>query len=327
MTQYDQIRNTAPHRLQRPRRRRTLNTAHVLFFFLAETILFVTVGAWVQYRFPSGGLVMTELGMLALSIGFVLIMGASFRDVFPIRKPKVQALLGSLVMWCGLILLSTLANVILLVLFPDVFLWFSESESELGAAMSLPLQILVIAVLPAICEEALHRGVIQTGIRDQFKNRWAIAVIMGVIFAVFHLYPIRYPSMFIIGAAMSLVHAETGNMIYSSLIHFWNNLMSLMIGFFAAPGFLRIPFAEPTLQESAQAILSSMPLKIVGFYLILCGLPAPVLLYTGNYLVRRATAPRRPAFLARGRERETLLRILIPTIGLVVGGFVLLAVG
>lgn len=326
---YEEIRKTAPVGLKKHRMPRVLNPAHVLFFFLFETILFLTLGFYLQMRFGDAGLIMTELGMLLISVLFVILMRADWRDVFPIRRPRAGAMWGSVVIWIGAILLAMIGNVILMFLFPDIYLSLYEAESEVGATMALPVQILVIAVLPAICEEALHRGVIQRGIEHSVRNRWAVAAIMGAVFSVFHIYPIRYLNMFILGAVISLVMAETGNMIYSSFIHFLNNAFSVLIGTLA-PGMVYLPrIAESILGPEAELELFSFltSVRYLGLTMIFYGVPAPILLYVGHYLIRCSTAPQRPYFLPPAHRRSMLLRILVPTIGFFVIGLILFVVG
>ncbi len=90
------------------------------------------------------------------------------------------------------------------------------------------VSIIVVAVLPAICEEAVHRGVI---IHTMYRIRkeWLVVLIMGIYFGLFHANPLRFLPTAILGAAMSYIMLETENMVYSSAFHMVNNLLPMLL--------------------------------------------------------------------------------------------------
>ena len=68
--------------------------------------------------------------------------------------------------------------------------------------------MIVVALLPAICEEAVHRGVI---IHTMYRIRkeWLVVLIMGIYFGLFHASPLRFLPTAILGAVMSYIMLET----------------------------------------------------------------------------------------------------------------------
>ena len=328
---YYEIKHLVPAGLKKKSIRRILTPKSVLLFFLAQMILFVSVGGWIQYRLGMGGVVITELMMLALSVGFVALIHADWREVFPLKKPKLSAVAGSTLLWGAAILSSFIANYLLIAFFPETYQSFSEESSALYGQLPLLLQILIIAVLPAICEEALHRGVIQCGMRYKVRQIPLLCVIMGAVFAVFHIYPIKYAPMFILGGMMSYLLAMTGNMFYSSYMHFLNNLFAVLTEHAAAgllSGSMLLPGILPVHTQIAETVpeLPMVPLSMAGSAIILFGLPVPFLLHAGRYLLALSTAPVRPDFFPAGEKKPVFRRIILPMFWIVLLGLLVMTI-
>lgn len=90
----------------------------------------------------------------------------------------------------------------------------------------LPLA-LMIGGLPAICEELLFRGYLQT----RLTSRWggvAGVLIASVVFAAFHFDPVHVLAVFPIGLWMGFVTFRSGSLIPAMIAHFVNNVLSVL---------------------------------------------------------------------------------------------------
>ena len=92
------------------------------------------------------------------------------------------------------------------------------------------LNVVVIALLPAICEELIFRGIIFNGLRRNLKDGWAV-VLSALLFALMHgsLEQFVYP--FILGMILNVVVLRTGNLLSSIIVHFMNNFLVITIAF------------------------------------------------------------------------------------------------
>ncbi len=321
---YYELKHSAPRGLRKKKTKRILTPAAVMVFFAVETILFLIFGSIVQLRFGLGGVAITELGMLVLSVAFVLIYRADLRSVFPVRRPRILGLIGCFVLWFGAILTSMLVNLFLLYWFPEPYKTLG-AEDALFQSVPFLVQILIVAILPAICEEALHRGVMQSGISSKVRNTMLLSLIMGSIFAVFHLYPIKYPGMLILGGMMSYILAVTGNMMYSSFVHFVNNFISLLIGEVSG-GFFLSGFDLTRGAGDVSGIASasdSIQLSYIGILVMSVGIIIPFVLYLGGYLLKRAEAPVRPSFIPKNERHPVRNRIVLPMILIFLAGLLI----
>lgn len=341
---YETVASTRPQRMRRHRKPHSFTIREVTIVFLIQMALFLTVEAYLQYRLGMAGLALTELIVLALALLPVFLLHGDAAELFPVRRVRLSAAFGSVVFLAGLYLLVIIANSVMYLLFREEMVSMFEN-SFVGNSPFL-VELLVTCFLPAVCEEAMHRGLIQSAVGARYPKPAVQAAIMGIFFAIFHLYPIRYPVMFIMGFGISYVFAITGNMAYSSLMHFCNNLFAT-IASFATGSISAAPFHFPKCSLltaaiypgagsiSAASSAGELPselfgLSALGILFIFYGTMAVLLLYLGDYLIRRGSAPVRPRFIPKQKEERSAIlwnRVLGPIIALVSVGVLLLIAG
>jgi membrane protease YdiL (CAAX protease family) len=87
--------------------------------------------------------------------------------------------------------------------------------------------LLVVAVLPAILEEAVFRGVLLDGLR-QFPV-WAAALLCGGMFSLFHQNPAQTIYQFFCGVAFALIALRSRSILPTVVAHFLNNAFILCV--------------------------------------------------------------------------------------------------
>lgn len=88
--------------------------------------------------------------------------------------------------------------------------------------------LLVIAVLPAIFEEFLFRGVLSRNIRESVGDIRAIFIV-GFCFSLFHGSPEQTVYQFISGCAFSFLAIRAESILPSMLMHFINNALIIIL--------------------------------------------------------------------------------------------------
>ncbi len=89
--------------------------------------------------------------------------------------------------------------------------------------------LLVVALLPAIFEETLFRGIIT---RNMGRSGWGIfaaAFLSGALFSLFHGNPSQTLYQFICGVCFALVYLRAGSIFPAMLSHFCNNAVILLL--------------------------------------------------------------------------------------------------
>lgn len=105
----------------------------------------------------------------------------------------------------------------------------STSIPAMNGPFDLILSILIIAVLPAICEETLFRGVILSGLRK--CGDVTAVVLSGLLFSIFHQNPLQTPYQFLYGMILAFVVIRTSSVLPAIIMHFLNNATILTLNY------------------------------------------------------------------------------------------------
>lgn len=98
---------------------------------------------------------------------------------------------------------------------------------DLVGSSSFLVLFLSLAVLPSICEEMFFRGLIFS----RYKNRVSMKTLIlmnALLFALFHLNIQQFSYAFLFGIVVSLVVYLTDSIYSAILMHFLNNLLSVI---------------------------------------------------------------------------------------------------
>lgn len=250
-----------------------------LFAFLM--VFFVFVCGPLQSNLGIVGLVLTELLFLTIAIVFCLIRKVSIKEVFPLKKITFKDVMGCLFLLAGSFPLSLLLIVITSIIFPASISEAGDLSDTLYGEMNYVLTVLVVALLPAICEEAIHRGAILSCFRG-LKRDWVIVLIMGLFFGINHMSVLRFATTFALGMVLSYVVVKKNNILFSMFIHFMNNLISATAGYISST-----EVAEPISQamdsfETSTAAANMS--QFLGAFLIIC-VASPLLIAIGTTLL------------------------------------------
>lgn len=100
------------------------------------------------------------------------------------------------------------------------------SNPQSGDIAGAALAVLGYAVMPALLEEFAFRGVLLQPLR-KFGDGFAICI-SSLAFALVHGNMVQIPFAFVAGLALGYVSVATGSIWAGSLVHFLNNLLSVV---------------------------------------------------------------------------------------------------
>ena len=158
------------------------------------------------------------------------------------------------------------------IIFPSATSEVGDLNSFIYGNLNFPMAVLIVALMPAICEEAIHRGAILSNFRGM-KHDWVIVLIMGLFFGINHMSVLRFLTTMTLGLFLSYVVVKKNNIILSMIMHFTNNMISVSITYLLGQG--------NTGSVSASSIDYS---SVLGTYMIL-GFASPILITVGLMLV------------------------------------------
>lgn len=87
------------------------------------------------------------------------------------------------------------------------------------------LQILLLAILPAIGEEILFRGFVARSFKA--KSYMFAVILSGFFFAIFHGSPVQLVHQMLLGMVLAFVYFASGSIYIAVGVHFLNNLLAI----------------------------------------------------------------------------------------------------
>ena len=173
------------------------------------------------------------LSFLTPQIAFFLLVLFVFRyakqpksDIVQLRKCPWKYYLIAIVLQIGLLSLSELNSLFLRALEK---IGYENSEILLLSLDGFGFVgvLIAVALLPAVMEETIFRGVLLGGLRS-FKTGWAV-VICGALFSLYHQNPAQTVYQFCCGACFALVVWRAGSILPTVIAHFLNNAFILIL--------------------------------------------------------------------------------------------------
>lgn len=147
----------------------------------------------------------------------------------PFRKTRPKYFLIALLMQFGLLFSLSELNVLFVGMWEKMGYHSSGVDVPDLSGWGILPALLVIALLPAICEETLFRGILA---RKMYGGGWGLAPVVfisGALFSLFHGRPEQTVYQFLCGVCFSLTAIRAGSVLPSMLAHFCNNAAILVM--------------------------------------------------------------------------------------------------
>ena len=125
--------------------------------------------------------------------------------------------------------------------------------------------LVVVALLPAVCEELFFRAGIQNLIQRWLKNPHAAIWITALIFSLAHGELFSFMPRFAMGAVLGYLYVYGGSLLPNIATHFVNNALIVVLYWLSARGIIDIDPEEP--------------LNLTGTIIAACSLAALALFY------------------------------------------------
>jgi sodium transport system permease protein len=110
--------------------------------------------------------------------------------------------------------------------------WVTDQIKQLlGAGQSIWWQLVLVAVLPAVCEEVAFRGFILSGLLRRLSSTTAI-VLSAFLFGFFHINPQQLLPATILGCVLGVIATRSGSLLPGILFHVTNNALALLMANF-----------------------------------------------------------------------------------------------
>ena len=192
-------------------------------------VLLIYVGTTLQMKFKMVGLGLTQVMIIAMPILFAIYIKTDFKKTFSLKLPSIKNVLGGIVLWAGVYILMQIIIQIILHLFPQNMEVVEALNDSIINKDNFIMNLFVVALMPAICEEMFFRGFIYTSFKG--KNSCKAAIICsGILFGFMHMDFIRIIPTSILGIAFAYCVYKSGSIFVPMILHFINNALSVVVG-------------------------------------------------------------------------------------------------
>lgn len=217
-----------------PRRGRTPSVRAALALLVGVGVLYVVAGIPLQLVLGEAGLALAQLTLLGLPVlVFVAARRYDVVETLSMRRPTGRAVRGAVLLMAGGVPLAWYLAWLQSFVIPVPVEVLEAMRAFL--ATDDPLRILwllvLVAAIPAVCEELLFRGALLSGLRSALPVGGAV-VVSGVIFGLFHLSPqtaFRFLPTAWLGILLAWIVVESRSLLLAMGLHFVNNAAILLI--------------------------------------------------------------------------------------------------
>ncbi|HEY7376252.1 MAG TPA: CPBP family glutamic-type intramembrane protease, partial [Polyangia bacterium] len=195
---------------------------HAVALFGVAVLVLLASAPLQKWRVSVGLALFEWVGLLGLTAAYARGSGRRLSAVLRLRVPSASAVLGA-------ILIGAAASLVLNLLVQWVMPPPKELEEEMRRVVPsgegpgvLAFALLLLAVTPAVCEEALFRGPILRGLRTRFSPLGA-SVLTGLLFGIYHASVWRFLPTALLGFGLSAIALAADSIVPAMLAHFTYN--------------------------------------------------------------------------------------------------------
>lgn len=199
----------------------------LLVIVVAAFLLLIYVGTVTTARWGIGGVAIQQLLILAVPVLVAWYMKSDVRTLFSLRKLEIGKLPGSILLYLGTYCLVMGVSMVLSSFMTESTNAVSESFGTL-AESPVAIMLLVTAVMPALGEEILFRGLVFGSLRHRHGMKIAIAV-SAIVFGIFHMSLVKLIPTALLGACFAYIVVKSGSIYVSMCLHFVNNAVSMLV--------------------------------------------------------------------------------------------------
>ena len=260
-----------------------------------------------------------ELILLGTAVGAVAVFGGKFRSVFPIHKPKLTEVMGTILIYLGASQAISVVTMIEMYIAPEMVTETSIGLSSMFTSSSMIVAIIVVGIAPAICEEAVFRGV--------FFNS-----ITAAVFGLFHGSIIRFFPTFLLGIVLGYLVYETNNMFYNVMFHAINNIIPVLVLY--GMQFLMQLMARALgmngsgmwnfVMDTATSQVSQLSPAFMGIYMIDGGVGLAIL-YLGNHVLHLGREGYPKELFPKEKRKQQFIWLALALALAVTGGMMIIA--
>ncbi len=167
----------------------------------------------------------------------------------------------------------------------------------------LIINLFMVAIIPAFCEELLIRDGVFSSMRKSTDLKKSI-LLSSMFFALLHGSVVQSVHQFMIGAVCALLMTVGGSIWYAIVLHLFNNAIAVVMTYISSIGIIPVEEEVMTAVEyfAPENMVASVVIAVIGLAIASCG----YLAFLRRREVKLGIEHNLP-YTARGRERTKAL--------------------
>ena len=129
---------------------------------------------------------------------------------------------------------------------------------SLTSVGDLLLQLFVVALIPAVCEELFFRGALQQILRRWFGNMHVAVIVTAILFSLAHGDLYGLVPRFVLGLILGYLFFLSGSMLVNVCAHFCNNALIVILYYLYHQGVLATSPDTPLLMPWLTTLLCTL---------------------------------------------------------------------
>lgn len=207
-------------------------------FFLVFTVVFLAYQVILSFFmgaavFDNMYLIITinELGILAFVLIYCFIKKVNIKETFRFNNPGLLPMVLITVISLPAIFVASMLNSLVIYLLQFIGDVPASTIPVPQNAKELLLGLLIVAVLPGICEEMMHRGLLLRAYER--RGSYKAVVIVAVYFGLFHFDITNLLGPIFLGLIIGYYVIRTNSIYAGIYAHFLNNAISVAVQYLA----------------------------------------------------------------------------------------------
>lgn len=193
-------------------------------------VVIIYAGGSVQLDYGMAGVVFTQLAIAGIPIAAAVYMKKDFKKTFRIRSCRLSEVCASVFIILGALLFGMLLTAFTGMLFKGSA-ENADASMDFLSGNTFMVSLLVVAVLPAICEELMFRGYILSAMEGRYKAHHAI-LISAALFGLYHMSLVKFFTTALLGVFICYVAYKTNSIVPGMIMHFINNGLSVLFMYY-----------------------------------------------------------------------------------------------
>ena len=228
-------------------------------------VLMIYIGGMVSAKSVTAGILATQLIVAGVPLLIVLYTKKSVRETFRFRGCRPGYFAGAVLLIFGTIILGIILSAITSSFFPN-------SAKAMSSSMNIIYQLgfgrtmLLVAVLPAVCEELMFRGFLLSAMEKHMKPQ-TVLLVAAALFGAYHMNMVQSLTTALLGYVIAYVSYHSRSIFPGMLMHFINNALSCIVSFYP----LQMMRIFPILAKRALTVSDLMLMIAVGILLVFVG--------------------------------------------------------